>query len=194
LATDELVADTLRDSLCELNARVQRYASLGQLLASSPPPGPVGLVADLEGLTADGVLLCRQLKLHGWQFPILVLDRNMEVRPAVTMMRAGAENILLKTASAAELLGAVGELLQLARRNWLWFSRRSQACQRVARLTPREREVVKLVMEGMLNKEIAQKLGLALVTVKVHRAAAMQKIGARNAAELARLVAGPNPD
>jgi FixJ family two-component response regulator len=110
------------------------------------------------------------------------------VPAVVKAMRDGADDYLTKPFNPADLMVAIARTFERARSTQREADHATAARARCATLTPREREVVLLVVKGMLNKEIAAKLGLALVTVKVHRGNAMRKLTAGNPAELTRIV------
>ena len=102
-------------------------------------------------------------------------------------MRAGADGFLTKPFDPAELVEAVALALQRSRDRQQREFTAAEARAKVAALTPREREIVRLVVQGLLNKEIADQLDLALITVKVHRGRAIRKLGAGNPAELVHI-------
>ena len=104
-------------------------------------------------------------------------------------MREGADGFLTKPYDPDELLKEISRALDHARSLAKDGGKRSALQTRAATLTPRERQVVDLVAQGLLNKEIADHLNLALITIKVHRGRAMRKLGAGNAAELGRIAA-----
>lgn len=182
----------LRHALSAADVLIQQYASVLILLGTPQPSGPACLVLDGDALGQDPVAVSEQLKAKGWRLPYLVLIRKPEIRLVVQLMRAGAADVLLKSNGPAELNTAIGQALQLSRGGQQWQGPRTESQRRLDLLTPREAEVVRLVLAGMLNKEIAERLHLALVTVKVHRGSAMRKLGARSAAELARLTLTTN--
>jgi FixJ family two-component response regulator len=123
----------------------------------------------------------------GWDIPTVFLTAHWNVQSVVNAMRAGADGFLTKPFDPAQLLDEVSKALERARARQQDGEHATAARAKAALLTEREREVVKLVVRGLLNKEIADQLDLALVTVKVHRGRAMQKLGAGNPAELARI-------
>lgn len=158
-----------------------------QLLASSRPEGPVCLVAWVTGAVKCGLPAYEQLKKNGVFIPVVFLANTPDFRIAIAAMRAGAEDFIPLPFEDHELLQAVIKALDRSRQFVENREDYVELRRSAATLTFREREVVKLVVAGMLNKEIAAHLELALVTVKVHRGNAMRKLGARTGAELARI-------
>lgn len=181
----------LIDSLLMIFAKsavdVKIYSSSRDLLSSSLPNGPACLVTCVSGDENCGLKSYEHLKQNGVYVPVVFLAATCDFRLAIKAMRAGAEDLIALPGQENELVAAVDMALNRARQfvknceNYLELRR----CASL--LTDREREVVKLVVAGMLNKEIADHLRLALVTVKVHRGNAMRKLGARTGAELARI-------
>ncbi len=192
LSVDVNLGKQLRQPLTAADILMRQYCSVPAILETPQPIGPACLVLDGEGLDQDAAAIHEQLKVKGWRLPYLVLISKPEIRVVVQLMRAGAEDVLLKSSRLAELCAAIGQALQLSRRGQQRRGQDHELQRRLGQLTPREAEVVRLVLAGMLNKEIAERLHLALVTVKVHRGSAMRKLGARSAAELARLTLTTN--
>ena len=167
---------------------VRLHSDPDDLINGGPPSVPACLVLENQfsnGMT--GLRIHSELRSRGWEVPTVFLTANWNVRSVVTAMRAGADGFLTKPLDPGELLDAVSHAMHRSltiRRNG---SMADEARARAALLTPREREVVRMVVSGLLNKEIADQLGLALVTVKVHRGQAMQKLNVGNPVELARV-------
>jgi FixJ family two-component response regulator len=167
---------------------VRPHSDPDDLLNGGPPPLPACLLLENQfsnGMT--GLRIHSELRNRGWEVPTIFLTAHWTVRSVVTAMRAGADGFLTKPHEPGELLDAVSHAMHRSltmRRN---RKPADDARARAALLTPREREVVRMVVSGLLNKEIADLLGLALVTVKVHRGQAMQKLMAGNPVELARI-------
>lgn len=178
----DLVAQ-LRPSLVDLNVLTHQYFSLHTILADTMPDGPACLVIELDGKDMGMLGSYEQLRAKSWRLPIIVLLSKPEIRTVVQLMRAGAEDVLLNTCKPTELIAAIDSALTRSRRG---LQDRDMQ-RRKDLLTPREAEIVRLVLAGMLNKEIADKMHLSLVTIKLHRGSAMRKLGARSPAELARL-------
>ena len=159
------------------------------LFGAGPPPVPACLLLDQNLGPVKGTEVHAELLRRGWLLPTIFLTADWDTHTVVQAMRGGADDYLTKPYDPAELLQTVARSLQRAQAIQLAADELACARARAATLTPRERAIVGLVVAGMLNKQIADHLGLALVTVKVHRGRAMQKLGARNPADLARLSA-----
>ena len=163
------------------------YGSPEEFLRQFDPAVPGCLVLDVAMPGVDGLELQRRLADAGCPLPIVFITGHGDIPTSVRAMRAGALNFLAKPVNDDELLGAVGEAVETDR-----VARRAQrdmalVRERLATLTPREREVFDQVVAGKLNKQIAGDLGTVEKTIKVHRAHVMEKMGARSLAELARM-------
>ena len=161
-----------------------------QIFGLAKPRGPVCLIADVHcngGMC--GIDVHQAVHAKGWHVSSLFLTASHDVPAAVAAMRAGAEGVLVKPCDTGELLKELKDIFVRARARYEVDSTAKRAKNLASGLTQREGQIVKLVVSGLLNKEIADELGLALVTVKVHRGRAMKKLGAGNAAELARIAA-----
>jgi FixJ family two-component response regulator len=160
------------------------------LFSGGRPAEPVCLLLACEhGNGVSGRSVLERIRRQGWEIPTLILAREWTPRMIVEAIRGGAEDFIPKPCEENELMGAISNALANARLRHHNDILVTRAVERAATLTDREREVVELVVSGMLNKEVANHLGLAVVTVKVHRARAMRKLQAGNAAELARIAA-----
>lgn len=167
--------------------KVKTYSCCDELLSSKPPDVPVCLITRITGNERCGIGCCEELKQAGWNCPIIFVINNSDVPLAVLAMRAGAEDIISLPADENQMMDVVFRTLDKSKTLAGICDDYMALIQRAALLTAREREIVSLVAAGKLNKEIADLLGLALVTVKVHRGSAMHKLGARTPADLARI-------
>ena len=169
---------------------VMPFREVGPFLEHPLPEQPCCLILD-NHLNAEmsGLEVHAELQRRSRVIPTVFLTAYWNVQSVVNAMRAGADGFLTKPFDPSELLDEVA--LALTRARGLHEDARESALarDRASRLTGREEEIVRLVLAGRINKEIADHLDLALVTVKVHRARAMQKLAAGNAAELARIAA-----
>lgn len=185
---DPQVLRALRRLLTAAGHDCETWTSAEDFLARPPLDGDGCVVVDLQLPGANGLDLQAILAARDPALPVVFLSGRGDVGTSVSAMKGGAIDFLTKPVAAADLLSAVAEAL--VRRATLSASRAAEAevAGRLAQLTPREREVLDLVVAGHLNKQVAGELGIAEKTVKVHRARVMQKLGVRTVAALIRLV------
>ena len=167
--------------------RVETFGSAREFLQREHYHGPGCLVLDVRMPGLTGLDLQEGLAAAGYTMPIIFVTGHGDVPTSVRAMKAGAVDFLTKPFKAQELLEAVRDALERDK-----AARRERAAieavrARLQRLTPREREVLSLVVTGMLNKQIGYDLGITERTVKVHRARVMEKMQAGSMAELVRL-------
>jgi len=173
--------------------RVASFASAREFLASAWGPfsegeaAPGCLVLDVNLPGPSGLDLQRELSRAGLPIPIVFITGHGDIPMSVRAMKAGAVDFLPKPFEDEDLLGAVHRALERDERSRRRRCERAGIEERIGSLTPREREVFALVVEGRLNKQIAAALGVAEKTVKVHRARVMEKMGADSLAELVRM-------
>ena len=164
------------------------HDSVEQFLGRYDPSVPGCVVTDLNLPGLTGLDLQDRLAAHTPAPPVIFLTGAGDIRTSVRAMRAGAADFLTKPVDPADLLAAITRAVgeDAAARD----ARKSHdtVAERLARLTPRESEVLDLVIAGHLNKQIATKLGTAEKTIKVHRSRVKQKMGARSVAELVTMV------
>jgi FixJ family two-component response regulator len=192
-ATVHVVDDdsAVRASLCWLIETVgltaKAYNTADEFLRDFNPDQVGCVVVDVRLPGMSGLDLQDQLGRRGIRIPIIVITGHGEVSMAVRAMKAGALNFLEKPFSDQQLLDEIHKAIALDRRNRKEALRRQDVQTRLSRLTPREREVMDLVVNGMANKQIAAELGLSDKTVEIHRARVMDKTGADSLAALVRL-------
>lgn len=188
LDDDRFIRTGLERLLTAHGYRVRLHAEPEELFRDGLPSVPACLLLDNQlGDGMTGVQVHGELLRRGWFIPTVFLTAHWNVQLVVNAMRAGADGFLTKPFDPAELVDAVALALQRSQAKQQKEFATAEARARVAALTPREREIVRLVVEGLLNKEIADQLDLALITVKVHRGRAMHKLGAGNPAELVHI-------
>lgn len=187
LNDDESLLDQLRGVFAAEGWEVHTYSSVRHILAVEPPEGAACLLADLKIGEYSGLEVFDRLKQLGWDLPTIFLAGQSDVRTAVYAMRCGAADFIPEPFELEELVATVSRVLDQSRQSRTSRDNLSELHRRTALLSPREREIIRLVVSGLLNKQIAEHLRLALVTVKVHRGNAMYKLGARSAAELVRI-------
>ena len=150
--------------------------------------GPSCVLCDVRMPTLDGLELQRRLAERD-NMPLLLMSGGSSAREAVTAFRAGALNFLIKPIEADVLIDAVAQALSVSAARQHLDRVQSDLAQRIASLTEREREVARYVVLGVINLEIAEQLGIALRTVKLHRQRALEKLGVTTVADLVRLAA-----
>jgi FixJ family two-component response regulator len=166
----------------------QTYRSAREFLAEHDATAPGCLILDLLMPDMTGLNLQQELARLGERRPIIFLSGRADVPSSVTAMKLGAVDFLTKPVDAKSLLEVVRRAAERDVRQRAQADRVHGVAVRLATLTVREREVLDGVVSGLLNKQIAGRLGIVEKTVKVHRARAVAKMGARSTAELVRMV------
>ena len=187
---DPSVRRALGRLLAAAGHRCETHVSAEAFLARQSDAGHGCAVIDLQLPGASGLELQARLVELDATLPLIFLTGRGDIPTSVQAMKGGAVDFLTKPVDAATLLAAIAAALERGR--VLRAARAAEAGvdARLGRLTPREREVLDMVVEGRLNKQIAADLGVAEKTIKVHRARVMQKLEVRTVADLVRLVVG----
>jgi FixJ family two-component response regulator len=184
---DPAIREALGSLLRSVGFEVQLLASVSDLLSAGRPAGPACLVLDVRLPGQSGLECQRELLRRNIQLPIVFITGHGDIPMSVQAMKGGAIEFLTKPFRDQDLLDAVH--VGLARdRAWLENEKALASLHAsYESLTPREREVMALVVVGRLNKQIAGDLGVSEITVKVHRSQVMQKMRAKSLPELARM-------
>jgi len=178
---------SLRAILEDGGRRVRDFASGEEFILRYRPVGEGCLLADFNLPGMDGVDLMRELNNSGWALPTIIITGNGGITMAVEAMRAGAADVVEKPIGPHKLLACIEKALVTARRLRRQACGRQFAASRIARLTPRQQEIMEMVLAGHPSKNIAADLGISQRTVENHRALIMKKTGARSLPALARL-------
>jgi FixJ family two-component response regulator len=184
---DHSVREALAALFRSVDLRAESFASTSEFLKAKPPDAPACLVLDIRLPGLSGLEFQSALAKSNIHIPIIFITGHGDVPMAVRAMKAGALEFLTKPIRDQDLLDAIQVAVERDR------TRRAQdrAIDAVRAgyesLTPREQEVVAFVTAGFMNKQIANKLGVSEVTVKVHRGNVMKKMGARSLAQLVRM-------
>ena len=167
---------------------VEAFASAREFLARERDDEPGCLVLDLRMPEMTGLELQDALERAGYAIPVVFVSGHGDIPASVKAMKAGAIDFLTKPVQNRDLLQAVERALARDRAARAARAERDAARARMARLTPRERQVCALVATGLLNKQVAAELGTGEKNIKLHRAHVMEKLGVGSVAELVRLV------
>lgn len=184
---DDAVRDSLSLLLQTVGLATRTYASAGEFLEAYAPGDVSCLVADIRMPGLSGLELQQELLERHIDIPIIFITGHGDVPMAVKAMKAGAVDFIQKPFRDQDLLDRIHQALQQARsaRNTKLEAMTIQ--ERFSALTPRECEVMEMVVKGCANKVIAMDLGVSQRTVELHRARVMQKMGVRSLAELVRM-------
>jgi two-component system response regulator FixJ len=191
---DAAVRDSLAFLLDSAGLAVQTYDSATQFLAAATGLGAGCVLTDVRMPDLDGLALQRRLTEAGVTLPVIVMTGHGDIPIAVAALKAGAVDFLEKPFDDERLIVAVRAALATGAAVRQKEVAAAGVAARVASLTPREREVLDLLVAGNPNKTIAYDLGASPRTVEVHRARVMEKMGVRSVAELVRLVLGAAPE
>ncbi len=185
---DEAVRSSLRLLLKSVGLVPTALPSAREFLDKYDPAQPGCLVLDGRMPDLSGLELQEKLNLQGAVIPVIFITGHGDVPMAVEAMRAGACDFLQKPFRDQDLIDRIQRALQKDQANRSALSERGLIRERLATLTPREREVLALVTGGKPNKVIAGELGVSQRTVEIHRARVMEKMAAASLAQLVRMV------
>jgi FixJ family two-component response regulator len=184
---DPSVRRAIRRLIGSVGLQVELFESAQEFLRSKRPDGPSCLVLDIRLPGISGLDFQRELAVANVPIPIIFITAHGNIPMTVRAMKAGAVEFLTKPFHDQDLLDAIHVALERDRANRQQNGEMATIRQRWESLTPREREVLPLVVSGLLNKQIAGEIGTSETTVKVHRGQLMRKMGADSLAELVRL-------
>ncbi len=184
---DEGMRQSLKNLVGSVGLRVEAFASAQEFLRSKLIDVPGCLVLDVRLPGLSGLDLQKRIADAGIEIPIIFLTGYGDIPMTVRAMKAGAVEFLTKPFRDQELLDAIQQALERDRLAREQRAETEELRRRLDSLTPRERQVMVLVVAGLLNKQIAGELGTSEASVKVHRQHVMEKIGAGSLAELVRM-------
>lgn len=167
--------------------RVTAFPDAGELLAAVDDQTPGCLLLDVRLPDMDGLTLHRQLKARKVSMPVIFITGHGDIPMAVRAVNEGALDFLEKPFHDTALIDGVRQALALDAEQRADAAELAQVEERLASLTPRERQVLDLLLDGQPNKLIARALDVSVRTVEIHRGHLMQKMGAKSASHLARL-------
>jgi FixJ family two-component response regulator len=184
---DAPMRESLKNLIRSVGLRVELFASAQEFLRSKRPDRPSCLVLDVRLPGLSGLDLQRRTGDAGIEIPIVFITGHGDIPMSVRAMKAGAVEFLTKPFRDQDLLDAIQQALERDGKARDQRAALEELRSRFASLTSREREVMKRVVAGLLNKQIGAELGTSETTVKIHRHQVMEKMGAGSLPELVRM-------
>jgi FixJ family two-component response regulator len=184
---DSSVREAIKSLIRLVGLRVETFGTAQEFLQSKRPDLPGCVVLDVELPGLSGLDLQRELAAHGIKLPIIFITGYGDIPMSVRAMKAGALEFLTKPFRDQDLLDAIRQALDRDRTARQHSKEIAELRVRLDALTSREREVMSLVVAGLLNKQIGFELEISEITVKIHRGRVMNKMGAQSLAELVRM-------
>jgi FixJ family two-component response regulator len=191
LDDDPSVRQGLQRLIRSVGWKAETFASAQEFLARPPTEAPSCLVLDLQLPDLSGLDLQKRMAEVGLETPIVFLTGHGNIPASVQAMKAGAVEFLTKPVDEQDLLRAIQEAIERDRRTRQQHADMRQLRDRYESLTPREQEVMRQVVSGLLNKQIAAELRITEDTVKFHRGHIMRKMRADSLADLVRMAETP---
>ena len=183
---DVRMCEALRELFTSLGMASVTFGSVAEYVAYQKPDLPSCLILDVELPDISGLDFQRQLG-DAYHPPIVFITGHGDIPSSVRAIKAGAVDFLAKPFSQPDLMAAVDAAITRDRHVRLERAERARLQQRYSSLTPRESQVLPLIVSGLLNKQAAAELGISEITLQIHRSRIMQKMAAESFADLVRM-------
>ena len=189
---DNSMRDSLARMLRDVGYPIQDFESATSFLQNSLPVAPAVIVLDMQMPDVSGLDLMERLEKLGRKTPIVFLSGQSHPQQIVKGLKKGALDFLFKPFNIDELLQAIDQALDYDQKQLKRNLKDGEIKRNFSSLTPREKEVCTLLVEGLMNKEIAERLGTTDATIKVHKARVMEKMQAHSVQDLVKFYLGSN--
>jgi FixJ family two-component response regulator len=181
---DPIVRGAIGTLLMSVGQQVQLFDSATELMRTDLPAVPSCLVLDIRLPGLSGLDLQAELANAGFPIPVIFITGHADVPMSVRAMKAGAVDFLTKPFRDQDLIDAVTRALEVDRKRRKDKNDIHDVHARYLTLTAREKQIMALVTDGLMNKQVANRLGISEVTAKIHRSRVMKKVGAKSLADL----------
>jgi FixJ family two-component response regulator len=190
---DPSMREALQDLFLSMGLETRTYATARDFLATAASDAPGCLVVDIRLPDTNGLDFQVQLAQTDVRLPVVMMTGYGDIPMSVRAMKRGAVDFLPKPFKDQDMLDAVFAAIERGRQQRAVDGDVSKVRERFETLSAREKQVMLLVTDGKMNKQVAGHLGISEITVKIHRGAAMRKMGARTLADLVRMADVINP-
>ncbi len=185
---DQDICNSLKWLLDSVQLETRTFNSATEFLTYERPNTPACLILDIRMRGMSGLQLQQQLNQQRINIPVIFMTGHGDIPMSVNAMKAGAFDFLEKPFNPQHMLNQIQACLQQAEQNFIASEQRKQQMQKLESLSPRENEIIKLMVDGLSSKHIAQMLNISHKTVEIHRTHIRQKLGTESIAQMVNMV------